>query len=67
MTEAEVDEVVRRSGAGEGVEAALKVMGLNISISLEDMKSHPSAKGRIKDAKVQLAIARRAVQAEVQP
>lgn len=47
---------------GQGVESALKSMGVDVGISLDALQKHPAAKGWIKDAKVQLATAR-AIQA----
>lgn len=61
MTEPQVDALLALVAQGRGVEAGLREMGLDIPIALEALKGHPSAKGRIKDAKVQLAVARQAV------
>lgn len=58
MTEVQVDEVVSRASSGEAVESALRSMGLDLNISTEELKAHPSAKGRIKAAKGQLLASR---------
>lgn len=51
MTETHVDELVRRSTAGEGVEAILDSMGLDSDISIAEIRRHPTAGTRLLDAK----------------
>lgn len=69
MSEPQIEALLGLVAEGMGVEAALKSMGVDVNIALEELKAHPSAKGQIKDAKVQgVAAARvlRAQQAQIQ-
>lgn len=51
MTEAQVDELVTRSTAGEGVEAILDSMGLDSDVTIAEIRRHPTAGTRLLDAK----------------
>lgn len=72
MTDPQIQSLLGLVAEGQGVEAALKSMGVDVSIALEQLKAHPSAKGQIKEAKTQgvaavsAARALRAQQAQIQ-
>lgn len=66
MSEPQIEVLLGMVAEGMGVEAALKSMGVDVNIALEELKAHPSAKGQIKDAKVQGVAAARALRAQAQ-
>lgn len=63
MSEPQIQVLLGLVSQGQGVEAALRSMGVNVPIALEALKAHPSAKGQIKDAKVQGLVALAAAKA----
>lgn len=51
MTDEQLDTLVARSTAGEGVEAVIRSMGLDSDREMLFLKNHPTAQGRLKEAK----------------
>lgn len=66
MTEETLEAIISRVSDGEGVEAILKSMGIDSLIGTLELKSHPSAKGRIAEAKRQGKESRKRVAEAVQ-
>lgn len=66
MTEAQIDELVSRSAAGEGVEAVLASMGLDSDIAIAEIRRHSSAGTRLVEAKRTQKVAERAKRAAAQ-
>lgn len=53
LTDGQLDEIVRRVGAGEGVEAILASLNIGSDEGMRWLQAHPEAKGRIAAAKQQ--------------
>lgn len=66
MSDAQIDALIALVAQGQGVEAALKGMGLNVNIALDELQKHPSAKGRIQNTKKQVFAAKALAQLAVQ-
>lgn len=61
----QIDELVSRSTAGEGVEAILADMGLDSDIAIAEIRKHPNAGTRLLDAKRTQKAARRAASQQI--
>lgn len=66
MSDAQIDALIALVAQGQGVEAALNGMGLNVNIALDELQKHPSAKGRIQNTKKQVLVAKAQAQLAVQ-
>lgn len=56
MSEAQIQILLGLVVEGQGVDSALKSMGVDVNIALHELKKHPSAKGQIKEAKQQAKV-----------